>query len=183
MWFKLKPVQNRIHDDLQTPCTWWPPHNKSAMHWKCPKICLPAYTSELSMTRTHKIKTTPLLCFLFCPMAQSCILTQATTKRINTSEVRLYRKILRISWVDPMSSNDVVLRKMNKNIEVINFVKVKKIEFGTRYANQRIYGLVQDMLQVKLLNKREPGRKISWLKNLRTWFKTTSTGLYWVALC
>ncbi|KAI5708614.1 hypothetical protein M8J77_026131 [Diaphorina citri] len=44
------------------------------------------------------------------------------------------------------------------------------------------YGLLQQMLQGKIDNKRGPGRRrISWLANLRIWFDKSSVELCWIA--
>ncbi|KAI5715976.1 hypothetical protein M8J77_025461 [Diaphorina citri] len=59
-------------------------------------------------------------------------------------------------------------------------VKCRKLEYlGHIFRNEKKYGLLKCILQGKINGKRSVGRRrISWLKNLRTWFDTSTTGLF-----
>uniref|UniRef100_A0A6P7F260 Uncharacterized protein LOC114325553 n=1 Tax=Diabrotica virgifera virgifera TaxID=50390 RepID=A0A6P7F260_DIAVI len=69
---------------------------------------------------------------------------------------------------------------MQKAKELLTTIKTAKIEYlGHIMRNSERYGLQQLILQGKVEGK----RRISWLKNLRTWFNTTTTNLSRAALC
>uniref|UniRef100_A0A8D8YAJ6 Uncharacterized protein n=1 Tax=Cacopsylla melanoneura TaxID=428564 RepID=A0A8D8YAJ6_9HEMI len=93
-----------------------------------------------------------------------------------------YRRMLKISWTDKIS-NIRVLQKLNKEKEIIVTVKRRKLEYlGHIMRNETKYKLLKCILQGKVQGKRSVGRRrISWLKNLRAWFGTTTTGLFQAA--
>uniref|UniRef100_A0A8D8MAZ5 Uncharacterized protein n=2 Tax=Cacopsylla melanoneura TaxID=428564 RepID=A0A8D8MAZ5_9HEMI len=94
-----------------------------------------------------------------------------------------YRRMLKISWTDKIS-NIRVLQKLNKEKEIIVTVKIRKLEFlGHIMRNESRYLLLQKILQGKVHGKRGPGRRrISWLKNLRTWYNQTTSQLFRTAV-
>lgn len=90
-------------------------------------------------------------------------------ERLEAFEMWLYRRILRISWKDKVT-NVIVLERMNKEREVMNTVKKRKLEyFGHIMRNEKKYDLLITILQGKVYGKQGPGRRrISWLKNNNT---------------
>jgi len=137
-----------------------------------------------SITLTTKIRV--LKCYVFSVLlygVEAWTLTEATTKKLTAFEMWLYRRILRISWMDHVT-NDEVLRRMNKTTEIMTTVKARKLEYlGHIMRNEQRYGLLQRILQGKIPGRRGPGRRrISWLKNLRAWFSMTTTGLFRAAV-
>lgn len=106
-------------------------------------------------------------------------LTQATEKRIEAFEMWIYRRILKISYVDHVT-NIEVLQRMTKEKEVLNLVKQRKLEYlGHVMRNEEKYRVLQLVMQGKVFGRRGPGRRrISWLKNLRQWFGITSAELF-----
>lgn len=114
---------------------------------------------------------------------ESWTLTEASTRKLEAFEMWLYRRILRISWVDHVS-NKKVLEMLQKGTEIIHIIKKRKLEyFGHIMRNQKRYGLLQLILQGKVFGRRGPGRRrISWLRNLRTWFSLSTRGLFRTAV-
>lgn len=105
-------------------------------------------------------------------------LTEETMRRINAFELWLYRRILRIPWVDHIT-NDEVLRRMNTTTEIMYLVKRRKLEYLGHVMRNEKYGLLQLIIQGKIDSKRGPGRRrTSWLKNLRQWFGRSTTSLF-----
>ena len=88
----------------------------------------------------------------------------------------VYRRILRIRWVDKVT-NDEVLRRLKKNTELIR----KLSYFGHIMRNPK-YQFLQLVIQGKIAGHRGPGRRTSWLKNLRQWFGKTSLELFRAAV-
>lgn len=89
--------------------------------------------------------------------------------RLEAFEMWIYRRILKISWVDHIS-NETVLQRLNKNREILGTIKRRKTAyFGHIMRNQK-YEMLQLILQGKINGKRGIGRKqISWLRNIRHW--------------
>lgn len=134
---------------------------------------------------TLEIKLRLLRCYVFSILlygVESWTLTEATTKRLEAFEMWTYRRMLKISWTDKIS-NIRVLQKLNKEKEIMLTVKRRKLEYlGHIMRNETKYKLLKCILQGKVQGKRSVGRRrISWLKNLRAWFGTTTTGLFQAA--
>lgn len=69
----------------------------------------------------------------------------------------MYRRILGISWVGHIS-NEEVLHRINKQQEIVNTIKIRKLEYLEHIMrDNEHYGLVQLMLQGKVMGKRGPG--------------------------
>lgn len=102
-------------------------------------------------------------------------------------EMWLYRRILRVSWTDHISTENI-LRCKGKQKEVIITIKVRKLQyFGHIMRHQGRYQLIQyyNTLNTtrKVLGKRGMGRiRVSWSKNLRTRFSMTPNQLFRTAV-
>lgn len=121
-------------------------------------------------------------CYVFSVLyygMEAWTLTEASTRKLEAFEMWLYRRILRIPWVDKVP-NAEVLRRMGKEMEVLNTIKCRKLEYlGHIMRHPEKYHLLQLILQGKIQGRRGPGRRrISWLKNLRTWFGKTTSELF-----
>lgn len=127
-----------------------------------------------------------LRCYVFPVLlygVESWTLTEASCTKIESFEMWLYRRILRIPWTDHIT-NLRVLERMGKDKELLLLIKTRKLEYlGHIMRNSQRYELLQLILQGKVEGRRRPGRRrISWLKNLRTWFNTTTVGLFRAAV-
>ncbi|CAH1285836.1 unnamed protein product [Diabrotica balteata] len=110
-------------------------------------------------------------------------LTDTTIKKLEAFEMWLYRRMLRISWTARITNKEV-LGKIKKEPEIVFTIKRIQLQYlGHVMRNQHRYSLLQSILQGKVKGKRGPGRRrISWLRNLRTCFKKTSTELFRAAV-
>uniref|UniRef100_A0A8D8Q737 Uncharacterized protein n=2 Tax=Cacopsylla melanoneura TaxID=428564 RepID=A0A8D8Q737_9HEMI len=132
------------------------------------------------------IKIRLLRCYVFSVLfygVEAWTLTEASAKKIEAFEMWLYRRILRVSWKDKVTNKEI-LRRMNKELEVLYIIKVRKLQYlGHIMRNENRYQLLQKIIQGKVYGKRGVGRRrISWLKNLRTWFNQTTTQLFRAAV-
>lgn len=123
-----------------------------------------------------------LRCYVFSVLlygVESWTLTEATTKKLEAFEMWLYRRMLKIPWT-AHTTNKEVLERIKKKQEIVYTIKCRKLEYlGHVMRNQERYSLLQTIMQGKVKGKRGPGRRrISWLRNLRTWFGKTSTELF-----
>lgn len=101
-----------------------------------------------------------LRCYIFSVLlygAVSWTFTEAMSKKLEVFKMWLYRRILRISWVDHVT-NDDVLNRMNNSREIMSIIKARKLEYlGHIMRNQHRFGLLQQILQGKILGKHGPG--------------------------
>jgi len=67
---------------------------------------------------------------------------------------------------------------------LLTTIKAQKLEYiGHIMRNKQQYNILQLILQGKIEGKRSVGRRrISWLKNLRDWYNTTSIDLFQASL-
>lgn len=100
-------------------------------------------------------------------------LHKTTIDKIETFEMWAYRRILKISWVKRIE-NIKVLRRMNKDREILKSIQIKKLQYLGHIMRSDEYQIVQTIMQGKIQGKR--GR--SWLKNLREWFNCSSIDLF-----
>lgn len=93
-----------------------------------------------------------------------------------------YRRVLRISYVDRIT-NEECLRRVSKDLELSQEVKVRKLQYLGHVMRGTRYKLLQLIIQGKIIGKRSIGRRrMSWLRNLREWFNCTSNDLFRAAV-
>ena len=107
----------------------------------------------------------------------------ATEAKLEAFEMWLYRRMLRVSWTQRVT-NEEILRRMGKAKEVLATVKRRKLQYlGHIMRHEERYQLPICILQGKILGARGRGRRrISWLRNLREWFNQSTPGLFRAAV-
>lgn len=114
--------------------------------------------------------------------AEAWTLTDASCKRIDVFEMWCYRRMLRISWIHHVS-NDTVLQRINGQLQYLQYVKRRKLEYFGHIMRNEKYHLLQLILQGKIEGRRSAGRRrLSWLRNLRTWTGMSSAALFRAAV-
>jgi len=103
-----------------------------------------------------QLKLRLVRCYIFSVLfygVEAWTTTEATLKRLESFEMGIYRRILKISWTEHITSMEV-MQRLGKEKEVVFTVEKWKLEY---------FGQVD--------SKRGPGRRRhSWLHNLRQWF-------------
>uniref|UniRef100_A0A8D8Q4X5 Craniofacial development protein 2 n=1 Tax=Cacopsylla melanoneura TaxID=428564 RepID=A0A8D8Q4X5_9HEMI len=149
-----------------------------------------AFNKMGNLFRSHDIslqtKERLLKCYIFSVLlygVEAWTLNEETIGKIEAFEMWMYRRILRISWTEHIT-NEEVLRRMGKKRELMSIVKIRKLQYlGHLMRNNSKYALLQVIMQGKVEGKRGRGRRrISWLHNLRKWFGKTSTELFRIAV-
>lgn len=110
-------------------------------------------------------------------------LTELQCKKIDTFEMWLFRRMLKISWTERIN-NQRVLEKMGKQKELLTTIKTRTLEYiGHIMRNNQRYNVLQLILQGKIEGKISFGRRrISWMKNLLNWYNTTSIDVFRASL-
>ena len=105
-------------------------------------------------------------------------LTQRLEDKINAFEMWVYRRILKISWMDRVT-NAEVLARMNTSLTLLISVKKRKLLYFGHVMRNEKYRLLHLIIQGRIEGRRAPGRRrTSWLKNLRQWFGKSTRSLF-----
>lgn len=132
---------------------------------------------DLSLKLKIRLVRCYVLSVLFYGM-EAWTLKKIDTKRIEAFEMWMYRRILRISWTERVT-NVEVLRRMQKEKELILTIKKRKLQYLGHVMRGDKYQLLQLIIQGKIMGKRSIGRRRnSWLKNLREWYNCNNCQLF-----
>lgn len=122
-----------------------------------------------------------LRCYIFPVVtygSECWTLSPSLDKRVQAFEMYLYRRILKISWIEKIP-NDVVLERMSKERELLNSIKERKLQYIGHIMRGDRYHVLRLIIEGKIEGKRSVGRRQnSWLKDLRRWFGRTSMEVF-----
>jgi len=94
-------------------------------------------------------------------------LSDAMEKKLKAFEMWIFRRILRIYWIEKIT-NEEVLRRMGCEPEIMITVKRRKLEYFGHIKRNNKYRILQNIIHDKVDGRRGPGRRrISWLANLQ----------------
>ena len=112
-----------------------------------------------------------LVTSIFLYACESWILTAELQRKIHATESRCYRKILRISYKDHVTNEEVcakIQQAIGPHQDLLTIVKRRKLQWF-RHAS-RSSGLAQTILQDTMKGTRRQGRqKKRWEDNIREW--------------
>ena len=105
--------------------------------------------------------------------AEGWTLTKADEKRIQSAELWIYRRMLRVSWTEHRT-DDSILTELGTTRQLLGFVVRRKLSFFGHTIRDGGCELVKCMIQGKVSGKRRRGRpKTSYSSNITKW---TSVG-------
>ena len=111
--------------------------------------------------------------FFFFYGAEGWTLTKADEKRIQSAELWIYRRMLRVSWTEHRT-DDSILTELGTTRQLLGFVVRRKLSFFGHTIRDGGCELVKCMIQGKVSGKRRRGRpKTSYSSNITKW---TSVG-------
>ena len=129
-------------------------------------------TVFVSRNLSLKLKIRMVRCYSLPALlygVEAWTLTEALIRRLESFEMWIYRRILRIPWIEH-KTNEEVLRRMDKIKEVTFTAKRKKMKYLGHIIRNNKYRLFQLILQGKVDGRRgTERRKNSWPQNLRQW--------------
>uniref|UniRef100_A0A8D9FEY5 Uncharacterized protein n=1 Tax=Cacopsylla melanoneura TaxID=428564 RepID=A0A8D9FEY5_9HEMI len=101
----------------------------------------------------------------------------AMEKRIEAFEMYLYRRILKISWMQKIT-NVEVLNRMQKEKELLQTIKERKIQYLGHILRGEKYALLQLIFQGNIEGKRSRGRpRNMWMDDIMRWTGLTSSDI------
>ena len=138
-------------------------------------------TFIVSRNISLKLKIRMVRCYMLPVLlygVETWTMTGALMRRLESLEMWIYRKILRILWIKHRTKKEV-LKRMNKTKEVTFTVKRRNMKYLGHIIRNNKYRLLQLILQGKVDGRRGPERRrSSWLQNLRQWFGMSSLELF-----
>ncbi|KAI5753273.1 hypothetical protein M8J77_025408 [Diaphorina citri] len=128
-----------------------------------------------------ELRTRMLRCYVFSTLLygmEAWTMKKVDVNKINAFEMWCYRRILNIPWVDKVTNKEV-LRRMDKERELMNIIKTRKLQYFGHVMRGEKYQLLHRIIQGKICGKKRRGRpRISWLQNLKDWFDYNSKQLF-----
>lgn len=96
------------------------------------------------------------------------------SKKITAFEMKCYRKILRISWIEKISNEEVLTRMGISSPTLLQTVKKLKLKYFGHI--KRHESLEKYILETKMEGKRGRGRPTRrWEQDIQDWLETTTT--------
>ena len=109
---------------------------------------------------------------------ESWTLDSAMENRLQAFEMWLYRRMLRVSWIQKVT-NEEILRRVNKNTELLPMIKRRKLLYLGHILRGERYGILRLVMEGKICGARSAGRRRnSWLRDLRRWLGCSSIELF-----
>ena len=95
--------------------------------------------------------------------AETWTLTQADNERLESFKMWVWRRMLKVSWVDKVS-NAEVLQKVQENKSILNTVGLQHCKFRRTGHILRHDSLLRDIIEGRMKGKATRGRK--WIQML-----------------
>lgn len=92
-----------------------------------------------------------------------------TLRRLESFEMWIFRRMLRIPWTDHIR-NEEVLRRMNMDRELLDIIKKRKTSYLGHLLRHERYNFLRIIMEGKIEGRRGPGRRqMTWLRNIKEW--------------
>ena len=127
---------------------------------------------DRSIKNSLKIKI--MKCLVWTIMtygAEGWTLKNIDKKKIMTTEMWFYRRMMRISWKEKKTNEDI-LKELKIQRELLQTIIKKKLTFAGHVCRNKKCTLMKDVIQGKMEGKRGRGRpKASYMGNIKEWTK------------
>ena len=131
-------------------------------------------------TITLSLKIKLLKCLVWTVMtygAEGWTLKKKDEKRINSAEMWFYRRLLRISWKEKRTDENI-LEEIGCTRELLSSVKKRKLTYFGHACRSKCQ-LMKEIIQGKCEGKRQRGRpKLSYYDNIIVWTGAESRDIY-----
>ncbi|GFO42502.1 endonuclease-reverse transcriptase [Plakobranchus ocellatus] len=113
--------------------------------------------------------------------AEGWTIKKKQEKKINSTEMWFYRRLLRISWRERRTDQSI-LEELNEERKLLNYIKKRKLIFFGHTCRSKCT-LMKNILQGRVEGKRQRGRpRINYFDNIKSWTQMTTRGIYDVIL-
>ena len=104
--------------------------------------------------------------------AETWTITKTLTKRIDAFEMWTYRWMLRISWKEH-KSNEEVLNMMKTSLKLMKIIKKRECEYFGHFI-RRPNSIQRLLLEASIDRKRGKGRpRTMWMDNIKDWLNVS----------
>ena len=121
---------------------------------------------------SQKLKLKLVKCLIWTVItygAEGWTLRQEDVKKIESAEMWLYRRLLRIKW-DDFRTNESILNELQVNRELVSIVMKRKLSFFGHTIRNTKCTLMKDILQGSLESNRKQGRpRTNYHSNIKEW--------------
>ena len=112
-----------------------------------------------------------LKCYIWSTLLYGCetwTITNSIMKRIIAFEMWTYRRMLKISWTDKITNEEVLNKIQNKSLQLENILRLRKLRyFGHLIRRNNISRL---LLEGQINGRRQRGRpRAMWIDNIKEW--------------
>ncbi|GFO49994.1 endonuclease-reverse transcriptase [Plakobranchus ocellatus] len=113
--------------------------------------------------------------------AEGWTIKKKQEKKINSTEMWFYRRLLRISWRERRTDQSI-LEELNEERKLLNYIKKRKLTFFGHTCRSKCT-LMKNILQGRMEGKRQRGRpRINYFDNIKSWTQMTTREIYDVIL-
>ena len=128
-----------------------------------------------------KLKLKLLKCLIWTVItygAEGWTLRQTDVKKIESAEMWLYRRLLRVKW-DEKRTNDSILKELKVKRELVSIVIKRKLSFFGHTIRNNKCTLMKDILQGSLESSRKQGRpRTNYHTNIKQWTGLSTSTIY-----
>ena len=142
---------------------------KSVSHIKHLKSCVATVSETIEQQKQRLMRSLVTSIFLYA--CESRTLTAELQRRIQTMEMRCYRKILHISYKDHVTNGKVrakIQQAIGPHEDLLTIVKRRKLQWYGYVS--RSSGLAKTILQGTVKGgRRQVGQRKRWEDNIKEW--------------
>ena len=112
--------------------------------------------------------------------AEGWTLRKEDMDRINSAEMWLYRRLLRVNWHEKRT-DESILQQLQVDRELLSTVMKRKLTFFGHACRNKKCSLMKTVIQGKLEAKRKRGRpRAHYFENIKKWTGKTTPEVYGV---
>ena len=128
-----------------------------------------------------KLKLKLMKCLIWTVMtygAEGWTLRQQDIQKIESAEMWLYRRLLRVKW-DEKRTNASILKELKTKRELVSTVMKRKLSFFGHTIRNNKCTLMKDVMQGRLEAGRKQGRpRTHYIQNVRDWSNMNTYKIY-----
>ena len=130
---------------------------------------------------SQKLKLKLLKCLIWTVItygAEGWTLRQTDVKKIESAEMWLYRRLLRVKW-DDKRTNKSILEELEVKRELVSIVMKRKLSFFGHAIRNENCTLMKDILQGSIESSRKQGRpRTNYHMNVKDWTGLRTSEIY-----
>ena len=127
-----------------------------------------------------KTKKKVLTCYIYSVLMYGCeswTITKEIKRRLEAFEMWCYRRILKISWRDRVT-NEEVLRRVGEKRKLYQSISRRKLKFAGHVMRGSGGEMIKNIIEGSVEGKRSRGRqRKTWMDDIKEWMGESNYGL------